>query len=400
MTRPFLDIKERYERAIKKLLEDKEINESNKKTIREFIDAKASEGVSLVRTSKIISNLNMVLKNFTSKKFLLNKTTEKELRPIIAKIEQSQYEESTKVDLKLVLKQYYKWQNNNKPNPLTDFFKTTLKHGKHKIPDDLLTKEEVEKMITACKNNRDKALIKMLYESGARVGELGMMKIKHVVFDDNGIMATIPQGKTGARRIRLIESERYLRNWLQDHPYKNNSESFLWLNLHEPYENVDYGSMRMIIVKKAILANVKTYATKSGGTHTRVHPHLFRHSRATELAKHLTEQQMKVYLGWTQSSKMAGVYVHLSGADMDNAILEMNGIKQQENRVEDSIRCQSCGRVNPSQSKVCGQCLRPLSIEVAAQIDKSAQTAHKILQALLNGEVTINEIKEYAKNTK
>ena len=156
----------------------------------------------------------------------------------------------------------------------------------------------------------------------------------------------------------------------------------------------------MIIVKKAILANVKTYTTQSGGTHTRVHPHLFRHSRATELAKHLTEQQMKVYLGWTQSSKMAGVYVHLSGADMDNAILEMNGIKQSENHAEESIRCQSCGHVNASMSKICGQCLRPLSIEVAAELDKSGQNAQKILQAIINGELTINEIKKYVEKTK
>lgn len=51
----------------------------------------------------------------------------------------------------------------------------------------------------------------------------------------------------------------------------------------------------------------------------RCNPHIFRHSRATLLAQHLTEAQLKQVFGWTQSSKMASVYVHLSGRDNDDA---------------------------------------------------------------------------------
>ncbi len=399
MARPFIDLKERYHRHINSFLNNKNISKSNKETVKEFLDAKASEGVSIGRLAKIIYSMVTVITKLAPQNFSLKTTSEKSLRPIIAKIEQSDYEEHTKSDLKGIIKQYYKWLNNGKNNPITDFFNTTLKKHKHKLPEDLLTSEEIERFIGVCRNNRDKALIQFLHESGARVGEVGVMKIKNISFDDCGVVATIPQGKTGARRIRVIESERFLRNWLLDHPDKNNGDAYLWVGMHPPFENMDYNSIRMVVQKKAIIAGVKTYKTESGGVHTRVHPHLFRHTRATELAKHLTEQQLKKYLGWTPSSEQASIYVHLSGADVDGAILKMHGIKQDDNIVEEAIKCQSCGHPNASKSKFCGTCCRPLNIEVAVEVDRASQNANKVLQALLTGDVTLDEIKKYVIKT-
>jgi len=49
------------------------------------------------------------------------------------------------------------------------------------------------------------------------------------------------------------------------------------------------------------------------------------------LAKILTEQELKVFAGWVQSSKMAGTYVRLSARDTDEAILgKVYGIKKEE----------------------------------------------------------------------
>jgi hypothetical protein len=40
---------------------------------------------------------------------------------------------------------------------------------------------------------------------------------------------------------------------------------------------------------------------------------------------------MKKLFGWVQASKMAAIYVHLSGRDVDHAILELYRIKPLEN---------------------------------------------------------------------
>jgi hypothetical protein len=44
------------------------------------------------------------------------------------------------------------------------------------------------------------------------------------------------------------------------------------------------------------------------------------------MANYLTEAQMNAYFGWVQGSGMPSVYVHLSGRDIDDAVLKANGI--------------------------------------------------------------------------
>jgi integrase/recombinase XerD len=45
---------------------------------------------------------------------------------------------------------------------------------------------------------------------------------------------------------------------------------------------------------------------------------------------YLKETQMNAYFGWIQGSDMPSTYVHLSGRDIDDAILKANGIVQKD----------------------------------------------------------------------
>jgi integrase/recombinase XerD len=46
-----------------------------------------------------------------------------------------------------------------------------------------------------------------------------------------------------------------------------------------------------------------------------LHPHLFRHTAATERARlGWNEAQMRAYFGWSKSTDMPSRYVHLAGA--------------------------------------------------------------------------------------
>jgi hypothetical protein len=74
--------------------------------------------------------------------------------------------------------------------------------------------------------------------------------------------------------------------------------------------------------------------SNKAGINKNLHPHLFRHSRATYMANFLTEAQMNAYFGWVQGSDMPAVYVHLSGRDIDDAVLKANGIMKSENEPE------------------------------------------------------------------
>ncbi|WP_049890857.1 tyrosine-type recombinase/integrase [Methanohalobium evestigatum] len=201
--------------------------------------------------------------------------------------------------------------------------KRNQKKKNPKIPDDMLTEPEIKNLINTAKNKRDKALIGLLWDIGGRIGEIGHLKIKDIKFDDYGGIIKV-NGKTGFRRVRAVWSVEYLKQWLNEHPDKNNPESPVWINLSKKKESIEimqYDSIRMRIKKIA----------KKAGINKRIHPHLFRHSRCTYMANYLTEAQMNHYFGWVQGSNMPSIYVHLSGRDIDDAILKANGFTGNNN---------------------------------------------------------------------
>src|SRR5664280_2025776 len=196
---------------------------------------------------------------------------------------------------------------------------------------NLLTEEEVySQMIPQALNFRDKAILSVLYECGARRGELLACKIKNIDMDYNsGCVLTIPSGKTGKRKVRLVRSKSYLQLWINTHPQRDkegkpDKEAYLFIALDlKKTTNKKTGLNEYKYSKLSdagLYRQLKKIAEKAGIT-KRVNPHSFRHAAASNLSEHLTDQQLKAYLGWTKDSNMASVYIH--SPDTDNAILEM-----------------------------------------------------------------------------
>jgi integrase len=256
-----------------------------------------------------------------------------------------------------------------------------------KLPEDLLTKEDIEALLNACHTARDRALIATLYESGARKGELLGIRLKNVIFDENGSSVTMPDGKTGARRIRLVFAASFLREWIEVHPTKTNRESPLFCSLREPYPIISNTGLHDQLIKIA----------KRAGVNKRVNAHSFRHARATHLAEHLTEQQLKKYLGWTEDSSMAAIYVHLSGKDIDNAILRMNGIKIDDTHADGLKvgRCPRCKELNPEASSYCGKCGLPLKESSVQEIDEGKSMLNvDIMKMALSDPAILEQLAE------
>jgi len=123
----------------------------------------------------------------------------------------------------------------------------------------------------------------------------------------------------------------------------------------------------------------------TAGVKKRVNPHAFRHSRATFLANNLTEAQMKEYFGWVQSSGMAAVYVHLSGRDVDNAILKLHGLAETHDN-EDVPKVKNCARCrerNSPVSKFCCGCGSPLDIQTTIELDEKRKTSDEVISLLV-----------------
>ena len=69
-----------------------------------------------------------------------------------------------------------------------------------KLPEELLSREDIDLLIKSARSLRDRALISVMYESGARIGELVTLQLKHISFDEYGAVLIV-SGKTGMRRV-------------------------------------------------------------------------------------------------------------------------------------------------------------------------------------------------------
>lgn len=144
-------------------------------------------------------------------------TTENDVKDIVAWVQGKDLADSTKRDYKVVLKKFYKWLNGGEYPEKADWIKTTRKNGNSKLPEKLLTEEDIEQLIETAENPRDKAFIALLWETGARIGEILPLKVGAFQDRKEGKKVVI-SGKTGARRLPIISSIPQLQNWLNNHP--------------------------------------------------------------------------------------------------------------------------------------------------------------------------------------
>ena len=122
---------------------------------------------------------------------------------------------------------------------------------------------------------------------------------------------------------------------------------------------------------------------------SQVLPH-FRHSRASFYANKLTESQLKAFFGWSGGSRMVATYVHLSGRDVDNAVLLANGIinEKGERTMPKLVSriCLKCGKTCEATATICQNCNTPLDIDPSKQFNELQDVKKELglLKAFIN----------------
>lgn len=338
--------------------------------ILKYKDDMLARGLTLARIEKVVFLLKQFAKESDKP---LEEITKDDMKKIIAKFEQRKdLSDWYRHDLKVVIKKFYQWLRGIDEKKVypdeVKWIETTVRNVKTKIPEELLSEDDIQKLAEVTDHPRDKALVLTLYESGTRISELMGMRMRHVKFDNYGAVCIV-WGKTGARRVRLIASAPALANWLSHHPERNNPEAPIWIGIGTKKE------LTKPILYFSVYTRLKELF-KRADIKKKFNPHLFRHSRATHLAKHLTEAQMKEMFGWKQNSQMAGVYVHLSGRDVDKALLKMYNLveeTEEDGKKFDVVICPRC-KLKNSSSKFCSHCGMVLSMETAlklAEVEKA-----------------------------
>jgi integrase len=276
---------------------------------------------------------------------------------------------------KHVIKRIYKFMTGDEEYPRIVKWIKFERKPKHSLPKNLITLEQIKELITCAKNSRDKAIISCLAESGARTSELLNVNIDDLklIFDEVTKTPIIRmslediKGHTGERNIELFDSIPYLQKWLNEHPYRDNPGSPLFVSL----SSATFGKRMGRHSVWELLSTAGKRANLKGVT---LNPHSFRHRALTENGKFMSKFELAKFGGHTMSSKMVDVYIHLEDNDINNklrmarGLSPINSVKQLKSTLKVK-RC-VCDEINPSTAFFCNRCQRPLDREMKEQFDK------------------------------
>jgi integrase len=259
---------------------------------------------------------------------------------------------------------------------------------KNRSRDKIISPRELDLLIKAAKSARLQAQMAVLYDSACRIGELLSLRVRDVEFYEKYALLRV-DGKTGERTVPITRSLPYLRAYLQVHPDPRPDNPL--------FAHVVLGEVKGLSSGQ-IQAAIK-YLCDKAGIKRRIHPHMFRHTRLTELAKQgLGEYQMKAYAGWTSGSDMANVYIKLGGTSHVDPVLELAGleVKKDPKKVSSPLKtrkCPKCGQESPGTATHCYSCGWILDEVLAAE---KAQDIEKVTSL----EKTMAEISRENKELK
>lgn len=183
----------------------------------------------------------------------------------------------------------------------------------------VLTKDEITTVYKATSNIRDEFLIKLLFETGLRIGEALSLFIEDIIYDhnkghriklvDRGELQNGAKLKTGEREIHISQE---LIDLFDDYAYEILDEleidtNFVFVKLRgenkgQPLEYQDVSALFKRLKKK---------------TGIDVHAHLLRHTHATIYYRATKDiKQVQERLGHSQIQTTMNMYLHPSDEDI------------------------------------------------------------------------------------
>lgn len=251
--------------------------------------------------------------------------------------------------------------------------------GRDLEPSELLFEEEVDTLLNACIGHpRDRAFIALALATAQRIDALRTLRLRHIETDgptmqiqlntDEGAL----KGATGGRP--LLWSKHYVREWLEGHPYTDESgepidpeaplfcaETNIGRKVQEgkgkdPKDPIAYNGLRRALKRR----------TKDAGIEKQMYPHLLRHCGITRMCQEgLSEQQIKQLAGWDGDSSEFDRYNNLANKLNNDAVRETLGMPTTGEKTwvgRPSLdQCPNCGDQLPEGKERCPTCNTPMT---------------------------------------
>lgn len=309
MTSEKIDIHNRnLDTRIEALERNKNISKKEKDKLKEFLRLASIGRINLkkkIKTNRLLKYIDGIkialnffqdFDNITLQK--MEKFNEDLDKDKLTQKNKEPYADSTKADIKKILKIYLKWRVPDKYDELTNWIDTSVKE---KTPE-YLTEKEIEKLYNACTNAKQRFIIAVSFDLGCRAEEFLNIRQEDVLeptqeFSYYKITLKQEYSKTKGRNIGAYwkYSSEAIRNYLDEIKIRKRDE---------PLIKDTYDAIRLWLTRlgKKVLKR-------------RVYAHLFRHSSATYYASKMNRQQLCIRYGWRFTSRMPDLYITRAGVE-------------------------------------------------------------------------------------
>jgi hypothetical protein len=286
-------------------------------------------------------------------------------------------------------------QKSNEDWITPEFLKIKQKQTKRLSPyteNDIWERNELLTIVKYELFKRNKAIITLMWDLDARPHEITLLRVKNIRLKKDYGEGEIPyEAKTGSGPILLTCSFPYVRDWLNEHPFRNEPNARLICNLYNgaPLNPKTLWNI-MEQLKKRISRLLENGEIENEDekeklryllTAKKWNPYCIRHSSITADSDYLTEYALKKKVRWSMNSKQGTRYIKSRmGNELKNKILEQNGIIIDSGfKPKPTIMvCPRCEIVNQIENKYCSKCSYPLNPSAYEEIKQ--QEENKVIE--------------------
>lgn len=334
------------------------LSKRNEEIIKKFDEKLLSDGMKnehtrRTYTSSARSVLNLIKKDYDK----INKND------LIKAFSTDKYKDKSIELMKTKFRHFLKFIGKNKLSKTYKLNFKILSEPKYD-EEDILTPEEIKKLIDTPLDINDRALIEIMIATGGRRSEICYLKYGGITIE-KGIVWLKVNGKTGKRRIPLVYNENNpsalsLDNFLlfyRSHKYKEQPEKPFFYS--RSYTKKHRGGF---MTPATITYKVEKFAEQSG-IKRKITPHLLRHTCASYDGYHLSEQLLKLKFGFGDAQVKR--YCHMDENLFGEHLLNNAGITKEQ--IKNDTICPNCKQTVHIKEKYCSHCNYVLDRELQAK---------------------------------
>ena len=357
----------KFENQLAKV-EDADIDERDREAITKWVrhlDADGERG-----TGTIISLLNRIRLSAERADVSLVEMDRDDVDGLLFSLKHDHdLSEGTRRNYRKALKQFHRWRGKD----WAEDFTIGVSPDREVDPNELLAEHEIQALLDAAENPRDKALIALLADTGLRIGAIASLRIRDLDTSGRTTLISINENanvKDASGTVPLTWSEGHLASYLDIHPRRDADEAPVLHKQGGYYEGKDDGALTY----QYLARRVKEVADDAGVDRKKCNLHNFRHTAISNwIREGLSEQAIKHRASWEVDSDMIGVYSAVRDEELNDQILDHYDIAPDE-RVDDGTRdieeCPRCDTTLRGSESFCPSCAVPLSAVAAERADE------------------------------